>query len=130
MTARRGERGEGRVGCMLNLILLVAVVVAAVKVIPVYYNDDQLGEAAVDICGKGATLSAEAMEAALRTKAQALGIPEIEGKGALTVTVDGDAHGGTVAIHLKFTRKVDFFGAYTLPVEVDKRVMRSYVDSH
>ena len=126
---RRGERGEGKVGCLFTLLLLAATIILCVKLVPVYYSYDQLAEAAGDLCGKGASMSPEAIEAGVRAKAKAMGIPELQAKGAVAVAINGDSHAGTCTIHLKYTRKVDFFGAYVFPVEVDKQVMRSYMDS-
>ena len=125
----RNERGEGKIGCVVTLAVLVLCIAVGSKVLPVYYADNTLTEAAEDICAKAGILSGATVEAQLRTKAKDLEIPEALAKGALTVSTTGDKQSGSCTVKLKFTRKVDIFGAYTLPVEVDKVIMKPYLDA-
>jgi len=126
---RRGERGEGKIGCIISLLLTVAVVVACLKLVPVYYHNDQLEDAAGDLCEKAGLMNAEAMEVAVRNKAKDLDIPEALPRGAVEVLITGDTHSGTCTVHLRYTRLVDFFGAYQVPVVEDKKVIRRFMDS-
>ena len=126
---RPRERGEGKIGCIITLAVLVVTVALAVKVVPVYYANDQLADAAEELCGKAGTMTPSAVELALRSKAKTLDIPEALAKGAMAITITGDAHAGSCEVRLKYTRQVDCFGAYVIPVTTDKRIMKPFLDT-
>ena len=127
--AQRAQRGEGKVGCAVSLLLLVVTLGLAVKIVPVYYANDQFIDAAKELAGQAGTMPPETLEKTLRNKATAFEIKEALAKGAITVTIKGEPRNGSCTIHLKYTRMVDFFGAYTLPVETDKTIMKAFMDS-
>jgi len=126
---RKAELGEGKIGCIVSLLLLIIASALVIKIVPVYYSNSSLVTVAEDLGSRAALLPKAAIEAQLRAKAAELEIPEAVAKGAMTVAVVGDSSSGTCNITLKFTRKVDLFGIYTLPVEMDKTVSRPYMDA-
>ena len=101
----------------------------AIKIVPVYYANDQFIDAAKELAGQAGTMTQATLEQALRNKAIRFEVKEALAKGAITVTVRGEAHSGSCTIHLKYTRLVDLFGAYALPVETDKTIMKAFMDS-
>ncbi len=125
---RRQERGEGRIGCILTLLVLIVVGALALKIVPVLYADNGLANYAEELCSRAGVQAGPALEQQLRAKAAELEIPEALVKGAMVLRVEGDRQAGTCHVTLKFTRKIDLFGAYTLPIEVDKTISRPYMD--
>lgn len=122
------ERGEGKIGCMISLLVLVIVGALAAKIVPVLYSNNALTNAAGDLCSRAGILPAGALEAQLRAKAIELEIPEALPKGHMTITVVGDHNAGTCIMKLHFTRKIDLYGLYTLPIDMDKTISQPYMD--
>lgn len=126
---RTPERGEGKIGCIVTLLVLITLSAAAYKIIPVYYSNNSLVGEAEDLGSRAGLLTQAALEQQLRAKAIDLEIPEALPKGAMTMTILGDKSSGTCVIQLHFTRKVDLYGAYTVPIELDKTIKRPYMDA-
>ena len=127
--AHRSQRGEGKVGCAMSLVLLVAIGTLAVKIVPVYYSNDRFIDAVEELAGQAGTMTQEALELNLRNRAKGLEIREALAKGAITVSVSGTSSSGSCTIEVNYTRRVDFFGAYALPVETHRKIMKAFVDS-
>lgn len=128
MSTRLQERGEGKVGCVLTLAVLLALGAAAAKIVPVYYANNAMAEAADDLASKAGILTVASIEQQLMSRARDLEIPEALRKGAIDVNVVGEGHTGTCTIRLRYTRKVDLYGAYKHTVDMDKVVMKPYMD--
>lgn len=128
LTSRPRERGEGKIGCVITLLVILLLASVATKVVPVFYANNSLTDTANDLASKAGILSASALEQQLREKAKELDIPEALAKGAMQVTVAGEKAAGTCTIHMKYTRKVDLYGAYLLTVDMDKTIMKPYMD--
>ena len=128
MQERLSERGEGKVGCVLTLAVLLALGAIAAKVVPVYYANNSLEDTAVDLASKAGILAPASLELQLQAKARDLEIPEALAKGAMEIRSVGENHTGTCTIHLKYSRKVDLYGAYQLAIDTDKTVMKPYMD--
>ncbi|WP_306598080.1 hypothetical protein [Geothrix sp. 21YS21S-2] len=126
---RRNERGEGKIGCIVSLLVLIIVGAVALKVVPVLYANNSLVNAAEDLGSRAGIMPAAALEQQLRAKAAELEIPEALAKGCITFTVLGDHNAGTCVIKLKYTQKLDLYGAYTLPISTDKTISRPYMDA-
>ena len=84
------ERGEGKIGCILSLLLLIAGVAAGIRVVPVYYTNNNFEEFVGDLAGQAGFKPLPQVEAELRSKADALGIVEALQKDAITVSMVGD----------------------------------------
>ncbi len=125
---RRNERGEGKIGCIVSLLVLIIVGAVAMKVVPVLYANNSLVNAAEDLGARAGIMPVATLEQQLRAKASELEIPEALAKGGITFTILGDRSAGTCVIKLKYTQKVDFYGAYTLPITTDKTISRPYMD--
>ena len=67
MNASR-ERGEGKIGCILSLLVLIAGIAVGLKVIPVYYSDNALAEFATELATKAGIFPVPALELQLRER--------------------------------------------------------------
>ena len=129
MNARfQKQRGEGKVGCTISLLVLAILVAVAIKVIPVYYADNQI----LDIVERKAEMAAgrtpEDMEKEVRIEIRGLGIPEATAPRAITFrkTMSGDA--GTVTATMKYSHKVDLYGVAQWPFNVDKTMIHPVLE--
>ena len=127
-TNRPRERGEGQVGCVVTLVALILVAAVLGKIVPVFYANSNLVDTANELTSKAGILSASVIELQLKSKAKELEIPEAIAPGAMKVTITGDKNSGSCSIHLKYTRKIDLYGAYVYPVDLDKTVMNPFMD--
>ena len=126
---RPSERGEGKIGCFISLIVMALAIALALKIVPVFFSNSGLVGAAEDLGSRAGILPVASLEQQLRSKAVELEIPEALAKGAMTFSVLGDKSAGTCVVRLRFTRKVDLYGVYTLEIPVDKTISRPYMDA-
>jgi hypothetical protein len=126
---RPGERGEGRIGCVVSLLALIVCIALAVKIVPFYYNNDQLIDFAEELGGKAGTMNEADVNTALRAKAQKLGIPEALTRGAMVVTLHGDHNAGSCEVNFKYTQNIDLYGVYVLTVDTKKKILMPFVDN-
>jgi hypothetical protein len=126
--SRHRQRGEGKIGCLVSLIVLVTVVAAAYKAVPVYWNNNELKDAANDMASRASVMPVATIELQLRGKARELGIAEAMVPGAITATKTGDNQQGNCTIRLRYSQKIDFYGVYQWPVEVKVDVTAPYIN--
>lgn len=122
------QRGEGKIGCILSLLVLAGGIAAGIKIVPVYYTNNNFEDFAGDLAGQAGFKPLPQLEAELHSKADVLGITEALRKGAISVSMIGDASLGTCNIRLDYTRPVDLYGAYTLQIRTHKTISRTYRD--
>lgn len=119
------QRGEGKVGCILSLLVLGLLSAAGYKAIPVYYADSELVDACDFIASAATRKPIETVEREVKDKARELGIPEVlADKNAIRVVKTGVGEAGTCTITLRYKRKIDFYGAYQWTKVVDKRISK------
>ena len=124
-----GERGEGRIGCIISLLGLILACAVGVKLVPVYYSNSNLLEAAEEVAGEAALYPVPALETRLRAKAMELDIPEAMAEGAISISSSGGKSSGTCTVMITYTRAVDFYGVYSMAIATRKVVTRPYMDS-
>jgi predicted membrane protein len=90
----RRERGEGRLGCLIGLILLGLAIFVAWKMIPAKVKAAELRQTVVDEAKSAGTHNDDRIKAAILTKAREDNLPVTEkdinivrGNGEITVTV-------------------------------------------
>jgi len=127
MTSSR-ERGEGKIGCILSLLVLAAGIAVGFKVIPVYYTDNALAEFATELATKAGIFPVPALELQLREKAKEQEIPEALAEGAMSITTAGTPQAGSCTIKLTYKRTVDLYGVYPLTIETRKVITKGYMD--
>ncbi|HJW09557.1 MAG TPA: hypothetical protein VJ483_07990 [Holophagaceae bacterium] len=120
------QRGEGKLGCVISLLIIGAVGAAAYKAFPVYYSDRELLDEVKDIGPKASGVTnPEAVEAMIRAKAKELEIQEVLGDAtAVRVTLVPSAQDlpGKCTIKLRYKRPVDFYGLYQYTFVTDETV--------
>lgn len=121
-------RGEGKIGCVLALLVFLLAGAVGAKVFPVLYNNNELSEAAAEMAARASILPAATLTVQLRQKAKELAIPEALAPGAMRVEINGDGTSGTCTITLKYSQKVDLYGAYTLVMDTDKTIRKPFMD--
>lgn len=89
------ERGEGQLGCIVGLILLVIGVFVAYKVIPVKVKSAEIRQEVVDDAKSAGMMNDERIRAAILAKAREDNLPITDdsikisrGANQITVTVD------------------------------------------
>ncbi|HJV90480.1 MAG TPA: hypothetical protein VJ623_09260 [Holophagaceae bacterium] len=119
---QRSQRGEGKIGCMLTLLVMGALLAFAYKVGPAYYANMELADKADEVGSMGSRVPAEQVDYEMRAKARDLDIPEALKPGAIRVTKVMLGETGTCTIVLKYTRKIDLYGLTTIEIKQDKTI--------
>ena len=125
---QRRQRGEGKIGCIVSLLVLVILAGVAIKAVPVYWSDNELKDAAKDLASRASVTPVENIELQLRNKARQLEIAEATAPGALKARKSGDAQQGTCTISLHYARKIDLYGVYTWVASTDTEVSAPYIN--
>ncbi|MDP2876119.1 MAG: hypothetical protein Q8O00_08050 [Holophaga sp.] len=123
------QRGEGKVGCIVSLLVLAILGAVGIKAIPVLYSNNELSSAVDDVAARAGILPQATIELQLRQKIKELDIPEALAPGAVVVKKSGDAMAGTCTVHVNYTRKIDFFGLYTYPLTTNTTKSIPFVDA-
>lgn len=125
MAAQARQRGEGKIGCIVSLVVLAIGIAVGFKVIPVYFTNNQLVDAADDLAGRAGAIPMVTLERQLRDKIREIDIPEAAAPGAVTISLSEGGENANCSVHLKYTRKVDLFGVMTIPIETDKTLVKT-----
>ena len=121
----RQQRGEGKIGCIVSMLLLGAICAAAFKAVPVYYGNSELIDACDFIASGASKKPIETLEREVRDKAKELGVIEaLTDKNAIRVTKTSGAEAGTCTITLRYKRTIDFYGVYKITLPTDKRITK------
>ncbi len=126
-TFRHRQRGEGKVGCIVSLLVLGICVAVGIKAVPIYWSNNELQDAAQDLASRASVSKIESIELQLRAKAKELQIMEALAPDALRASKRGDGQQGMCVIRLRYNRKIDFYGIYTWTVVLDKEVSAPYI---
>lgn len=119
------QRGEGKIGCILSLLVFGALAAAGYKAIPVYYADSELVDACDFIASAATRKPIETVEREVKEKARELGIPEVlADKNAIRVVKSGSGEAGMCTIILRYKRTIDFYGVYQWTKETNKRISK------
>jgi hypothetical protein len=124
-TIRYRQRGEGKVGCTVTLLVFIILVAAGIKIVPVLWNDNQLKDYADDACLRAMNGPAEALQKDIQKKARELDIQEALAAGAIKVTKTGDRE-GICTVHLKYGRTVDLYGIFSFRKDVDQTLSHQF----
>lgn len=129
MRNKAHQRGESKVGCTITILVLAILGAAAFQVVPVLFSNNEFLSAAEEYAGRAAIIPQATIEAQIIQKAKELGIREALAPGAVIVTKSGDNMAGTCTVRVKYTRKIDFYGVFTFPLETDKTKSVPYMDA-
>jgi hypothetical protein len=75
MRASRRERGEGQLGCVIGLIIMVAAIFIAYKLVPVKFAAADLRRTIIDEARSAGSSQDARIRRAIMTKAEDLGLP-------------------------------------------------------
>lgn len=124
------QRGEGKLGCLISLLVLGSLTAAAIKAVPVYWGNSELIDACDLIASGAARKPIETVEREVKEKARELGVVEaIRTKDAIRVMKTGGGETGTCTIVLRYKRVIDFYGIYQFPLVTDKRISKPIFES-
>ncbi len=121
-------RGEGKIGCILSLLVFIIGIGVGLKVIPIYYNNNSLESYAGELAGQAGIKNAATILAQLRDRAKELEIPEALRPGGITVSTSGTSSEGTCTVQLHYSRPVDLYGVYRFEMTEEKRILKPYMD--
>ncbi len=119
MTEDRQQRGEGKIGCIVSLLILSVAVAAAIKVVPVLFSNNDFLNSVESIAGRAAIIPQANIEAQINQKARELNIPEALAPGAIVVSKTGDNFQGTCVVRLNYTRNIDLYGVFSFPYKTE-----------
>ena len=130
MTPRhRRQRGEGKVGCIVTLLVFLVLVAVAAKIVPYWWSVDQLRDSADELASRAGLLNDETIKAQIKAKAREQEIPEALAPNAIVVRRQGSSNEGTMNIDLRFQRDLDFYGVYKYTWTTDKHIAKPYMDA-
>lgn len=119
------QRGEGKIGCIVSLLVFGTLAAAAYKAVPVYYSNSELVDACDFIASAASKKPIETVEREVKDKARELGVVEaLTDKNAIRVTKTGAGDSGTCTITLRYKRTIDFYGVYKWTLVTEKRVTK------
>lgn len=126
---RNRQAGEGKLGCIITIAVLVILIAAAMKAWPVYYSNNELDTAINnDIAPMASRATDEEVMSQIKAKAKELDIPEALKPGAITVNItpsSGTDVPGNIHIVLRYQRPVDFYGVYSYTFVTDDTIDRT-----
>ena len=121
----RQQRGEGKIGCIISILVLGILGAAAYRAVPVYYGNSELIDACDFIASGASRKPIETVEREVKDKARDLGVLEaLSTKNAIRVSKVGSGEVGNCTITLRYKRVIDFYGVYKFTLETDKRITK------
>jgi hypothetical protein len=119
------QRGEGKIGCVVSILVLGLLGATAIKAVPVYYGNSELIDACDFIASGASKKPIETLEREVKEKAKELGVVEaLTDKNAIRISKTGGGETGLCTITLHYKRTIDFYGAYKYTLETDKRISK------
>lgn len=121
----RHQRGEGKVGCILSLLIFGTLGAVGLKAIPVYWGNSELVDACDFIASGASKKPIETLDREVKDKARELGVFEaLTDKNAIRIIKTGSGEAGMCTITLRYKRTIDFYGFYKWTLVTDKRVSK------
>jgi hypothetical protein len=104
MLRNRRERGEGQVGCLVGLVLLLAAALVAYKMIPVKVKTAEMRDAVVDEAKSAGQHNDKQMMASILDSAKRLELPVNEENVSIRRTSD------RISVEVEYVVPVNFPG--------------------
>jgi len=124
--SRQAQRGEGKIGCIVSLLVFLILGGVAYKIVPYWWAVDQLINSADELASRAGMVNRESILAQLKAKAREEEIPEATSPGAITVMITGSGESGQCTITLRFERAIDLFGVTKVNWATDKRISKPW----
>jgi hypothetical protein len=128
MTRRIQERGEGKVGCIVSLVILGVAIAAGLKIIPVYYANNNLKDVAIRKAESAAGRPTEALVKELQQEARNLEIQEALAPDAITAVKKKGADMTNIIVTLKYSRNIDLYGITTITIPTNEKIDRPVLE--
>ena len=126
------QRGEGKVGCVVSLLVFAILVAVGLKVIPVYYANSELADGCKFIASSASRIPLELVERQAKDKAKELGMIDVLSQpNSITVSKVGggpDAP-GTCTIRLRYKQTIDLYGVYQFDIVTDKTISEPILEN-
>ncbi len=128
---RTRQRGEGKVGCISALVVFAILAAIAIKIVPVFYKDNQMEDAAERKAESASGRAEEVLLRELLEEARTIGVEQALRPRAVQVVkrAGGDSGMGSCTVTLNYTTTVDFYGFYKYDVKVDKRITKPLLEN-
>ncbi len=123
------QRGEGKIGCIVTLLVIALLGAVGFKAVPVYFSNNEFLTAVENVVGRAGILPQATIEAQINQQAREQNIPEALAPGAIVVTKVGDGQAGSCTVRINYTRKIDFYGVFTYPLVTEKTQVVPYMDA-
>lgn len=123
---RDAQRGEGKVGCIVSLVVFLVLGAVAWKIVPYWWSVDQLINTADELASRAGVLNAETLMAQMKAKAKEQELMEALAPGAIVVNISGSGESGNCTISLRFTRELDFYGVTKYAWSTDRRISKPW----
>lgn len=121
------QRGEGKIGCIVSLVVLLVLGAIAAKIVPYWWTADQFINSADELASRVGVIGKESVIAQLRVKASELELFEATKPGAVTVNVSStDGQTGMCAIDIRFQRELDFYGITKYTWVTEKQIRKPW----
>lgn len=121
-----GQRGEGKIGCIVSLVAFLVLGAVAYKIVPYWWAVDQLVNTADELASRAGTLNADTITSQMKAKANDQELQEALKPGAIHVSISGVGENGMCTITLKFTREIDMYGVTKVTWATDKRISKPW----
>ena len=118
-TSGNRTRGEGAFGLIIGIIVLVAAVISAIKVVPLYIHGNEIYDAMNEAANFGGLKPLEKLQADVYNRAQDAGVP------LNLAEIHVERNGPYIVITAKYKQTVDLFGfkyVYNFDKKVEKLV--------
>lgn len=129
IASRRSQRGEGRIGCLISAVFIGLVGAAGYKALPVLMSNNEFKDAVKAIATTASVRPVEELKKEIRAKAVELKIPEAADPRAVELSKSGDNLQGTITIRYNYSRKIDFYGAFSVDIITQDTVALPYMDA-
>ncbi len=103
MTVRQ-QRGEGAMKAVISIVVLIVVVIAGAKIVPLHVKGNEFWDTMQEQANFGGLRSPEKLQDAIFNKAQELGVPIQRNEISIT------SRGQNIIVSAKYTQTVDVFG--------------------
>jgi predicted membrane protein len=104
MDHTRRQRGEGRIGCLIGLVLLLVAILIAYKMIPIKVKSAEMRDIVTDEARAAGNRSDKQIKAAILHKAESLELPVTDEDIVI------DRRSGEIKIEVDYVVPVEFPG--------------------
>ncbi len=120
----KSQRGEGKVGCSISLLVLIIVGGISLKAVPAYYADNQIIDLVQRKIEQAAGRTSEDLEKEIRIeiRQQSIDVPEAVAPSAIKIRKTLVDNAGNVKAFVKYSHKIDFYGITDYTIIVDKQL--------